>query len=627
MTAVTREIAYTTTPLLLRFNKYVAVGLRPIGQIILVVSYLVVLIVLCFYKLNTKDKWQWEDIGYRTGYVTVCQIPLIFLLAGKRNIIGFLTGHSYERLNWLHRWVSRGLFLTATIHLGYWFASWARFDYIRVKVKTDPITQQGLGAWVVLVWIVFSSIAPIRHWGYEFFVLQHLVSFTAFIVMVYLHTPKVHHIYIWIPVGLFFFDRLVRAGNILYNNLSIFHRRSNKGNGFWACKAELTPLAHGITRVTIYNPPICWKAGQHIFLSCHSIIPLQKHPFTISSLPEDGKMEVLVRAQKGGTRRLFGHAEKNHVLPTVEMKNDEGKKRTTVTIEGPYGRIRPLRQFDSVVFFAGGIGATFIVPLMRDLVEHCVRREAPGDTKSVYFGTIPGAVTRHIRLVWVVKSSGQLSWFVTQLNQAIEDVAGSQQDQDRHVQIEISIYVTCDETLTDLTKATDYSPNIKEGDEETKTPPSEIQSVLSKITEESSSLPDKEGQSSQPANTKTNCLPDRTCCCKTVITNEEDAITSSACTCNATRFSPSSPSPSSSSLTTFKSLHPSITLFTGRPLPETIIRKTLEQARGESAVVVCGPRGLTENVRTTVARLSDERAVHKGTGAQGVWCWSEMYGY
>ncbi|KAI9787891.1 MAG: hypothetical protein M1816_007377 [Peltula sp. TS41687] len=643
MTAVTREIAYTTPPLVFRLKRYVIYDLRPMGQTILILSYLVVLVVFSFYKLDTKDKWQWEDIGYRTGYVSVCQLPLIFLLAGKRNIIGFLTGHSYERLNWLHRWVSRGLFLTTTIHMGYWFTSWARWDYVKVKVKTDPITQKGLGAWIVLAWIVLSSMAPIRHWCYELFVLQHLLSFTALVAMIYLHVPKEHHIYVWIPVGLFFFDRLVRAANILYNNLSIFRQRTDdKRNGFWACKAEITPLADGITRITVPNPPILWKPGQHIFLSCHSIIPLQNHPFTISSLPKDGKMEILVRAKKGGTRRLFGHAEKYHVLPTVEREKDEGKRKTTVTIEGPYGRIRPLRQFDSVVFFAGGIGATFTIPLLRDLVGHCLGRESSDSRWPTYFSAMPaGAVTRHVRLVWVVKSSNQLSWFATQLNQVLEDVAGIQQTQARAVvQIEISIYVTCDETLTNpTTKPVDYS--IIKGDEESQTPSNESQSELSKITEESASAnPEK----AKETNKLGSCLPDGTCCCTTVITNEEDAITTTttttpknnnACTCGSTNppapsstsSSFSSSSATSSSSSPSRSLHPKITLFTGRPHPESIIRRTLEQAQGESAVVVCGPTGLAENVRTTVARLSDERAVHKGTGAQGVWCWCEAYGY
>jgi hypothetical protein len=71
-------------------------------------------------------------------------------------------------------------------------------------------------------------------------------------------------------------------------------------------------------------------------------------------------------------------------------------------------------------------------------------------------------------------------------------------------------------------------------------------------------------------------------------------------------------------------IHP--TIVSGRPMPRTIIRKVLEKAEGESAVVVCGPRGLADDVRRSVVSLSDERAVHKGTGAQGIYLHVENFG-
>ena len=67
--------------------------------------------------------------------------------------------------------------------------------------------------------------------------------------------------------------------------------------------------------------------------------------------------------------------------------------------------------------------------------------------------------------------------------------------------------------------------------------------------------------------------------------------------------------------------------MTGRPHPRSIINHVLEQAEGESAVVVCGPTGLAADVRQSVVSLSDERAVHKGTGAQGIYLHVENFGW
>ena len=53
----------------------------------------------------------------------------------------------------------------------------------------------------------------------------------------------------------------------------------------------------------------------------------------------------------------------------------------------------------------------------------------------------------------------------------------------------------------------------------------------------------------------------------------------------------------------------------------------VEAAVGETAVVICGGLAITAQARTFVAALSDERAVHKGTGAQGIYLFTETYGW
>ena len=68
-------------------------------------------------------------------------------------------------------------------------------------------------------------------------------------------------------------------------------------------------------------------------------------------------------------------------------------------------------------------------------------------------------------------------------------------------------------------------------------------------------------------------------------------------------------------------------MLAGRPQCRTLIRKVLEEAEGESAVVACGPRGLQEDIRQCVVSLSNERAVHKGTGAQGIYLHIEGFCY
>lgn len=612
-----------------------------VGRVTLIVANVIVLIVLCFVGFNdTRAFTNFENIGYRTGFVSLAQIPLLFLLAGKNNIIGFLTGMSYERINWLHRWCARCLLLTSTIHFGYWLADWWPYgSFVAKKIRTDPLTYRGVIAWAFLVWIVFSSMAPIRGWNYEFFVIQHLMTFAVFIGMVYIHTPAECHVYIWIPVGLFFFDRVVRALYVIYTNVSFFHPKQRKeGNmkGLWACKAEFTSLPHNTTRITIRNPPISWNAGQHVFLSCHSVVPLQSHPFTIASIPEDGKIEFYVKAEKGATRKFANHAEKQLLLPGSEAPV-AGKG---VAIEGPYGRIRPLRQFDSVIFFAGSTGATFTMPLLRDIVSGW-RRGGSGGT----WLRPAGVVTRHVRFVWVVKSRDQLSWFASQLSAVINDVAKLHSG-GLDVDVEMSVYCTCDDEFTEEHKSVLQSLGYSREKQATTTYGKGLMDELDFVSEKSMSEKDtlkkrdqvdatiQEIESRTESNSGEGACGSTTACCCTANIEDEDEIKGEAKTCCCGGVaqdaqgegSLSSLVESTSGLSTKKLLiHPEIALFAGRPTPHNIIRKSLEQALGESAVVCCGPQGLVDGVRSAVVKLSDERAVHKGTGAQGIYVHCESF--
>jgi predicted ferric reductase len=288
MSAIIREYGYYSLPLSLRKTHFY---LPPVGSMTILLAYIVLILVSCFFAFNPEDLLQWEDVGYRAGFIAICQIPLVVLLAGKRNIIGFLTGVGYERLNWLHRWVARSLPLTVLIHMGFFLREWVMFDYFTIKIQEDPLTIKGFIAGGILLWLVVSSVSPSRNLSYEVFVAQHIISWLGFLIAVFVHVPAENHIWIWLPLGFWAFDRVVRVAYLFYLNLGLLHKNNT---GLIACRATFEPLDEGHTRATIANPPISWKAGQHMFLACHVVAPLSSHPFTIASLPSDGKIEFVI---------------------------------------------------------------------------------------------------------------------------------------------------------------------------------------------------------------------------------------------------------------------------------------------------------------------------------------------
>ena len=230
------------------------------------------------------------------------------------------------------------------------------------------------------------------------------------------------------------------------------------------------------------------------------------------------------------------------------------------------------------------------MPLMRDLV-----RRWKADIRTV---------TKHIEFVWVIKAKDRLTWFQTQLLQAKQDVR-ELQNQMREVQLNITIYITCDDLLDAIPNhstcgnaqiATSPPPITITDDKKTLTPKVEVNSRSSRST----SLSSHSNAGCQCRKIVSDDAAPRTCCC----TGKSLDSSSSSSSGNESKESAASQK---------------LDLKTGRPPVRSIIRRVLEQADGESAVVACGPSGLQDDVRRSVVALSDERAVHKGTGAQGVY--------
>lgn len=66
-------------------------------------------------------------------------------------------------------------------------------------------------------------------------------------------------------------------------------------------------------------------------------------------------------------------------------------------------------------------------------------------------------------------------------------------------------------------------------------------------------------------------------------------------------------------------------LHVGRPAFRAMLERRVNQAQGETAVAVCGPLGLSVAVRSAVVRISDDLAVDKGSGLDGLYLHVENF--
>jgi ferric-chelate reductase len=115
------------------------------------------------------------------GFISMAQLPIVFLFATKNSIVSFLLGPGvgYEKLNFLHRWSGRVMFFAALLHGALW---------INVLLKRGkPILGEkdettGIVAFAFLALIVLISLRPGRKFIYQtFFSLQwgSLLSFLS----------------------------------------------------------------------------------------------------------------------------------------------------------------------------------------------------------------------------------------------------------------------------------------------------------------------------------------------------------------------------------------------------------------------------------------------------------------
>lgn len=139
VTALVREVAY---PQITPVRSY-WIKMPPFGTIIMLVFYLAFILGLEFYNNDVEGAQHDEAIGLRAALISTAQLPLVVLLAGKNNLIGYVTGVSYERLNVLHRWVARTLLLTATIHGFAQVYGWSRYGLVTIESQTDACWPRG----------------------------------------------------------------------------------------------------------------------------------------------------------------------------------------------------------------------------------------------------------------------------------------------------------------------------------------------------------------------------------------------------------------------------------------------------------------------------------------------------
>ena len=322
-----------------------------IAQLFMMALYFTILVAATFFQSNP-----FVD-ATRPAWVAVSQMPLLFALAQKNNILGSIMGYGYEKLNYLHRFAARVVILASNIHAIFYFYKWT-YEHTFLQQMARPTNAWGMACLIFLDLIYLLSSSHMRNTHYNVFLSTHMICFSILLPAVYLHQRSLIP-YVLTCAFLYAFDRVARILKTRIKTATII---------------EVPQM--GATHVEIPCLNAGWRAGQHVRLRVLSskmgwLGWSEVHPFTIASSTSsaDSCLTLLVKQSGDWTKRLAQLAKQ------ADYGDGQGKVR--VMIEGPYGG--PSRMvfgsFSAALIVVGGSGITFGLSLVQDLVEKDLRGE------------------------------------------------------------------------------------------------------------------------------------------------------------------------------------------------------------------------------------------------------------
>jgi hypothetical protein len=353
--------------------------------------------------------------------------------------IQFLTRLSHEHLKAAHQILGRIVFLLFILHAVFYFVFFA-MSGVLVKRLKDWDVIFGLVCVVLFAAISTTALGFIRRRNYRVFYISHIAIANFLIVPMFLHVSHIR-IYVYEIIA-------VNALHIIFRAVCL---KMYQGT------VRLLP---GTNLVQIRVPlpsnssALKWHPGQHVYLGRpwgkakrpsyfdQWLMVNKSNPFTVASIPSKDKELLLVaRTLNGNTAHLASLARSlaqgGSGLPMLPTATGD-IPILPLALEGPYGastQLPDLSDYDRVLLVAGGVGATFIMPIYRSIMDaHDL--STPGGTQ--------------IRFVWAVQKLADTQWAFPESADADADAAAEREDDNNnavglsllHRPSEVEVFVT-----------------------------------------------------------------------------------------------------------------------------------------------------------------------------------------
>ncbi|GAA96234.1 uncharacterized protein L969DRAFT_43130 [Mixia osmundae IAM 14324] len=309
-----------------------------------------------------------RNIAKAFGRACFVNLPIIYMLAGRNNLLGLLTGLSYQSLRWSHYALSFMVVIFALLHsIIYSFVFLRGGQAAYRSTMAEPFVIWG--AIAITAFTVMSAVAVIRHYAYEVHLIVHVISAALIIPALLLHLPDLAP-FVWAALAVWMFDRTIRLLRVLLIHAILPFWKHGK-LGF--VEAKVTPSNDAV--LVSIPTAVGWQPGSHVYLQFwtqHNIkrvwlLP-QWHPFSIANAEEhlvEGQRSMLfvIKIHDHATKRLWQSA----------IEADKGSLRVPVLIEGPYAPNLDA-PCQTLVLCAAGSGITHIMPYLTEALTSGPRK-------------------------------------------------------------------------------------------------------------------------------------------------------------------------------------------------------------------------------------------------------------
>jgi NAD(P)H-flavin reductase len=309
---------------------------------------------------------------------------------------------SHEELKASHQVLGRIVFLLFCLHTVFYlnFFILAGVFFKRVK-NLDVIC--GIVSIILFSVISTTALARFRRWSYRVFYFWHVLLANLVILFLYTHVTHIRP-----------YTNQVLGVIVFRSALRFLSTRKRSGTVKLVPGTDLVQVGIPLSEV---DSALKWKPGQHVYLGLLSgkqhlwDMQTETNPFTVASIPgKDKELLLVARIMKGNTKLLAERA-RSHAAT-----DSEGALQVSLLLEGPYGasvRLPDFSKFDRVLLVAGGVGATFTLPIYRSIVESTAFKESG---------------TPKIRFVWALRKLAEIKWAFDEPETSETETASSLQN-------------------------------------------------------------------------------------------------------------------------------------------------------------------------------------------------------